>query len=100
MYIRFRTRKLEKCYLSVREGSRAWGDEVARRYIQRVDVLKAIEQLDDLVTLPQLRFHPLAGNRKGQYAINITGFMRLIFTLEKGEPVVIKIEEVSKHYDD
>ena len=50
--------------------------------------------------LPGLRCHPLKGNRTGQYAVNITGFYRLIFSL-KGEMLeIVRIDEVSKHYGD
>lgn len=50
--------------------------------------------------LPALRCHPLTGDRKGQYAMNLNGFNRLIFTLEENSLTVVRIEEVSKHYDD
>lgn len=50
--------------------------------------------------LPVLRCHPLKGNRAGQYAVNITGFYRLIFSLEGEMLEIARIEEVSKHYGD
>lgn len=100
MYISFRTRQLEKCYLSQQAGIREWGPEVACRFVQRVNVLHAIREVNDLRAFPQLNFHELKGNRKGQYAINLTGFWRLIFTLAGDNPVIIKVQEVSKHYGD
>ncbi len=50
--------------------------------------------------LPGLRCHPLKGKRIGQYAINLNGFYRLIFTLTGETLEIVRIEEVSKHYDD
>jgi proteic killer suppression protein len=50
--------------------------------------------------LPGLRCHPLKGNRKGQYAVKLTGFYRLIFTVDGDCLDIALIEEVSKHYDD
>ena len=47
-----------------------------------------------------LRCHPLKGNRKGQYAVKLTGFYRLIFTVDGNCLDIALIEEVSKHYDD
>ena len=66
----------------------------------RINTIKASESLDVLMRLPGLKCHPLKGNRKGQYAISLTGFYRLIFTIEGETLNIAMIEEVSKHYDD
>jgi proteic killer suppression protein len=73
---------------------------VARRYIQRINIMKAARGLDELTRLPGLRCHPLKGQRAGQYAIDLTGFYRLIFTLRGESLTIVRIEEVSKHYGD
>jgi len=100
VYIEFRTRRLKKCYRSPKEGEAQWGRQVARRYIQRVDVLQAIKRVDDLRAFPPFRFHRLKGGRTGQYAISLTDRVRLIFTVKAEGRDVIRIEEVSKHYGD
>lgn len=100
MEIKFKTRILEKCYTAHKEAVKSFGEQVARKYVQRVNIIKAAKNLDELKTLPGLRCHPLTGNRQGQFAINLTGFYRLIFTLEGKLLQIVSIEEVSKHYDD
>jgi len=100
LIVQFRTGKLEKCYLESKQSVREFGSSVGRKYIQRINIIKAIDNLDDLKKLPGLRCHPLKGDRLGQYAINLTGFYRLIFTLEDDVLNIAVIEEVSKHYDD
>ena len=100
MIVKFRTRKLEKCFLQSNQAVREFGDQVARKYIQRINIIKTTNSLNDLKGLPGLRCHPLKGNRAGQYAINLTGFHRLIFTLDGETLNIAMIEEVSKHYDD
>lgn len=100
MEVRFRTRKLLRQYENGREAERAYGIDVARKYIQRVNIIKAVKGLDELSRLPGLRCHPLKGNRVGQWALNLTGFYRLIFTLEGNRLHIACIEEVSKHHDD
>jgi proteic killer suppression protein len=100
VYIQFGRRKLEKCYRSPKEGEARWGRQVARRYIQRVDVLHVIERVDDLRAFPPFRFHRLKGGRTGQYAISLTDRVRLIFTVKAHGRGVIRVEEVSKHYGD
>lgn len=100
MDITFRTTKLEKQYTKSQEAVRAYGMEVALRYILRVNTIKAARGIEELEKLPGLRCRRLKGNRKGQWAINLTGFWRLIFTLQGDELEIVRIEEVSKHYDD
>lgn len=66
----------------------------------RIKLIQAAKNLDDLMALPSLKCHPLKGDRKGQYAVKLTGFYRLIFTIEGNMLNIAMIEEVSKHYDD
>jgi proteic killer suppression protein len=100
VYICFRTRRLGRCYQSLGAAEAEWGRRVARRYVQRIGVLKGIQQIKDLQTFPSLRYHPLKGSRKGQHAITLHGRTRLIFSVEGADPRVIRIEEVSQHYGD
>ena len=100
MEIRFCTKKLEKQYLSHKEASRVYGQQIAKKYIMRINMIKAAKCFDDLYAISTLKFHPLEGNRKGEYAITLTGFYRLII-INDGEIFdIARIEEVSKHYGD
>ena len=100
MIVNFRTRKLEKCFLQSKQAYREFGGQVGRKYIQRINIIKSINSLDDLRKLPGLRCHPLKGDRSGQYAVKLIGFYRLIFTVEGDALNIAMIEEVSKHYED
>ncbi len=100
MVVTFRTKQLEKCYEKSQQAVRAYGEDVARKYIQRINIIKNSENIDVLVKLPGLRCHPLKGNLAGQYSIKLTGFYRLIFVLQGEALNIVRIEEVSKHYDD
>lgn len=100
MEVRFKTKKLEKHYQNHKEAERAYGREVARKYILRINIIKQARDIDALKSLHGLRCHHLKGNRLGQWAINLTGFYRLIFTLEGEALQIVRIEEVSKHYDE
>lgn len=100
MIISFKTTRLKKEYENERKASKSYGDQIARKYIQRVNLLKRAKNLDEVKTLPGLDCHPLKGNRKGQWAVSLTGFYRLIFTVSGATLNLARIEEVSKHYDD
>jgi proteic killer suppression protein len=99
LILTFRTKQLERCYCEYKEAVRTFGQEVARRYIQRLNIIKQTQNLKELMALPGLRCHPLKGKRIGQYAINLNGFYRLIFTLLGNTLEIVQIDEVSKHYD-
>lgn len=100
MQLRFRTRKLERMYEFFKEAVREVGPEVARRYVQRVTLIQLARSFEEVKKLPGLRVHPLKGERKGQWAANLTDRWRLVFTLEGSDFEVICIEEVSHHYGD
>ena len=100
MEIAFRTRKLKRQYELAADGIRAYGDEVGRKYIARINLMKQASDIEELRELPVLHCHPLKGDRVGQWAVTLTGFHRLIFTLEGDRLEIAMIEEVSKHYDD
>lgn len=74
--------------------------DVAKKYIQRVNILKSAKSFEELYTIPQLKFHPLTGDRDGEFAITLTGFYRLIITNDGDTFDIARIEEVSKHYGD
>ncbi len=97
LLIKFRTNKLKKCFKDYKSGQRVLGQEVATKYIQRVQILQQTKDLDELMSLSVLHCHPLVGDRDGFYGIKLTGFYRLIVSIQEG---VVTIEEVSKHYGD
>jgi plasmid maintenance system killer protein len=63
-------------------------------------LLYASDSAADLRRIPQLHFHGLEGDRKGQFAINLEKKRwRIILTLEDQDRTAW-IEEVSNHYGD
>ena len=100
MEICFKTKKLQKQYENSKEAEKAYGTQVGRKYIQRIGILKSAKSFEDLKIIPFLRFHSLKGNRKGEFAINLTGYWRLIITNDGDTFDIARIEEVSDHYGD
>ena len=100
MEVIFVTTKLEKCYMDHSQGRLAWGPEVGRKYIQRIDLLQEAKDMAEVRKLPGLDCHPLKGRRKGQFGITLHGRWRLIFSLQGDKARVVRVEEVSKHYGD
>ena len=101
MYIEFRTSKLEKYYREQRERERVWGKVVARKYVEAVNLLKAVDHPSDLSAFSQFEYEQLREDRKGEHALKLGYRERLIFTVRKGSDALIaRIKEVSiTHYD-
>lgn len=100
MQVQFRTKKLRECYEESKRAFQEWGDKVTRRYVERVNILKAAKSRDDLYKIAPLRFHALKGKKEGQYALTLIDRWRLVITFVDEAKTIVRIEEVSKHYGD
>jgi proteic killer suppression protein len=98
--IAFATKKLEKCYRDCAQGVRMWGPAVARKHIQRIDILQEASDLAEIEALPGLRCHPLKGQRRGQFGVTLHDRWRLIISLQGRQVKIVRIEKVTKHYGD
>lgn len=99
MEIQFKTNTLKRQYQSSAEAFGAYGKQVGKKYIERINIIKTSKSIDEIIAIRTLKCHPLKGDRKGEWAVKLTGFARLIFTLKGENLEIARIEEVSKHYD-
>ena len=95
MEIHFRTRELQRCFEQESRAQRRWGVAVGAQYQRRVALIQLSSTWHDLFELRTLGLHPLHGDRAGQFAIRLTGAMRLI--VERGETAaeitVVNVED-------
>ncbi len=99
MEVAFASNQLQRCYENSSDASRAWGQQVARKYIERINLLYAVNTVEELYKIRSLRFHRLSGEREGEYAITLDRRWRLIVTHVEAEGK-IRVEEVTQHYGD
>lgn len=78
MDISFKTKKLQKCCNSSREACKTWGAINGGLVMLRLTQLAAAYTLADMRALPAARLHPLEGNRKGQWAVDVQHPFRLL----------------------
>ena len=97
MEVRFRTKRLRKCFEKYYEASRTWGDRVARRYVERIQVLQNAASIEEVATYPQFKHHILSGDKAGEHVIWLTEKWRLHFAVSED---VVTVLEVTKHYGD
>ncbi len=100
MDVVFRTKKLEKCYLKHACGQKAWGLDVAAKYIQCINLLLEALDMEEIRKLPVLDCHPLKGKLKEKFGITIQDRWRMIISLQGSGVKVIQVEEVNRHYGD
>jgi proteic killer suppression protein len=75
----FATTRLQRLLESQRELRRTHGDRCAKKLMTRMADLRAASTLAEFRRLPG-RCHELAGDRRGQLALDLEGGKRLIFS--------------------
>ena len=98
MEIEFSSNHLVNASVSLSEATRLFGVPIGRKYIQRLAVLRATEKFAQFYGHRALRFHPLKGNRAGQYSMTLTGNYRLV--IEKVKEDRVRILEVEDYHGD
>jgi len=86
--IAFKNKKLQKILTDTGEIKKAYGT-MAKRVSQRMDQLQAAPNLATIQSIPSLECHVLTGDRKGEWAVSISGNYRLIFEIDH-DPVPAK----------
>ena len=66
--------------------------DAAKKIQIRLNVLNRAKELRD-IGLPGFAFHPLKGDRSGEYAINVTGNYRMTFRFDGGDVFDLNLED-------
>ena len=96
MQIEYKNRQIERICTLASVAERKHGKRMAELIHQRVDEILAAESVEMMVQYGIGRCHPLKGDRKGQYALDLVYPFRLIFKI-KDEKIqiawIMKIED-------
>ena len=95
--VQFRTQELRECAEDEGKAVKKYGRPVGRKYVQRVRFLMETRSIQQIPS--SWRFHPLTGDREGEFALDINKDkgVRLIMTFP--EPGLLRVEEVNTdHY--
>ena len=88
--ISYRTSQLRKVCEDAEVATKKYGTEMAEKIHQRIGEIRAATSVEMLIQYKIGRCHPLTGNRKGQYAMDLTHPYRLI--LEKKHEMIVAVE--------
>ena len=94
MDIEFATNRLATASLSFAEATRFFGVPIGRKYIQRLAVIRAVDEFGQLYGHRALRLHSLRGDHAGQHAMGLTGKWRLIVErISEGTVRILGVED-------
>jgi toxin HigB-1 len=79
--ISFKNKKLGSSLTNDKEILYTYGDQ-AKKIKQRMQELKAAENLETIAKLQAMRLHPYKGNRKGEWSVDIYKNWRIIFEID------------------
>lgn len=96
--ISYSTNALRKVCEDAEVATKKYGAEMARKIHQRIDEIRAATSVEMLVQFRIGRCHPLSGDRKGQYAMDLTHPYRLVFEKRKGKLVAVEILEIVDYH--
>ena len=116
MKIIYKTKKLQEECQDIRKATKAFNSNVAEKLISAINYIESAESLIDVRNYPPFHFHQLKFDKKEYCSIYLgkkLGYRLLVIPLLNGKPAtseeifsstaieikIVKIEEVSNHYE-
>ena len=98
MRITYKSKKIEKVCTVASEAEKKYGLEMAAKIHQRIDEISSADTIEEMVQFKLGRCHPLKGERKGQYAVDLVQPNRLVVQKEGDEIQIAKIMEIVDYH--
>lgn len=96
--IEYKNKSIEKVCTDASVAEKKYGLDMAYKIAQRMEEIKASDTVEQMIQYRLGRCHPLQGNRKNQFAVDLVHPKRLVFE-KKGSTIQIAniIEVVDYH---
>ena len=85
MDITYKNRKIERICTNAKVADREYGSQMSAKIHMRIDEIRAVDTVEEMIQFRIGRCHALKGNRKGQYAVDFEHPYRLVFTKHGNE---------------
>ena len=79
-------------------ATRKYGPERAELIHQRIGEMEAADSVEFMIKYRIGRCHPLQGNRKGEYAVDLIHPRRLVFTKKGDEIQIARVIEIVDYH--
>lgn len=96
--ITYKNKKIEKECTDAKVSDKKYGREMSERIQMRIDQIKAVDSVEEMVAWHIGRCHRLIGNRSGQYAVDLVHPYRLTFEKHGGKIQIAHITEIVDYH--
>ena len=98
MQVEYKNKSIEKVCTDASSAERKYGSEMAEKIQMRIDQIKSSDTVEFMIQYGIGRCHPLHGDRKGQYAMDLVHPQRLIFAKKGKEIQIANIMEIEDYH--
>lgn len=98
MKIEYKDNRIKRACTDIRAAEKKYGILTAQKIHQRIKELQAVNDVETMLKYGIGRCHRLSGNRKDQYALDLTHPFRLVFEKHGNEIQIAKIIEVVDYH--
>jgi len=98
MRIEYRTKSIQKICTDFSAAKKKYGEKNALKISQRIQEISSIKSVELMIQFGLGRCHPLTGDRKRQYAVDLVHPFRLVFSVvQDNEETALIIEVIDYH---
>ncbi len=94
MDILYRNKGIEKACTEQKEAVKRYGPNNQKKLVQRLGEIQAANNLETVLKLPAARCHPLSGDLKGLWAVDLAHPFRLLFRLVNPDGTDIEEKDI------
>ena len=98
MEVTYKNASIRKVCTNAQEAEKKYGVLMAEKIQMRIDQICAMDTVEHLVQHKVGRCHPLKGDRKNQYAMDLVHPQRLIFEKKGNEIQIANILEIADYH--
>lgn len=98
MQIAYKNKGIRQACTNATVAEKEYGAEMAEKIDQRIGEIMAADSVEQMIQYRIGRCHPLKGDRKGQYAVDLVHPQRLIFTKRGREIQIVNIMEITDYH--
>lgn len=98
MQVEYKNNSIEKVCTDAFSAERKYGPEMAEKIQMRIDQIKSSDTVEFMIQYGIGRCHPLHGDRKGQYAMDLVHPQRLVFTKKGNNIQIAYIIEIENYH--
>ena len=98
MDITYKNNKIMKICMDAKIADRTYGNEMSQKIQMRIDEIRAVDTVEEMIQCRIGRCHPLSNNRKGQYAVDLVHPYRLVFEKHGSEVQIAHIMEIVDYH--